>query len=167
MKKFKLKKENKIISLYKYHKSRFIESIIMVLGFLFALKVKNIYIARESWLKIPVSIILIFLIIYTTISIIKFFTTKAEKMDELANENMNKAHSQMGGIIRFIIFILLIVAIIKDLFLHDSININLTLSSDTLIYIYLIFFNSYFALESGLFILNEGREYEIDEDNNE
>ena len=76
---------------------------------------------------------------------------KVDKEDEMAKENMLKAHQN----ITTVFLIILAVAIFISMFWYGSITIKI--NSDRLYQVWFIFWFSYMTLESGFFLHHEGK----------
>lgn len=76
---------------------------------------------------------------------------KVDKEDEMAKENMLKAHQS----ITTVFLIILAVAIFISMFWDGSITIKI--NSDRLYRVWFIFWFSYMTLESGFFLHQEGK----------
>ena len=76
---------------------------------------------------------------------------KVDKEDEMAKENMLKAHQNITKMF----LIILAVAIFVSMFWEGSITIKI--NSDRLYQVWFIFWFSYMTLESGFFLHHEGK----------
>ncbi len=100
---------------------------------------------------------LIFMILW----LVKTTTCKIELEDEMARENMNKARQGISVIVMILLLAVMAVVLILDSFM--GINISFTINAKNIGDIAMLILWGYFALESGLFLIHEGKTTSDDE----
>lgn len=119
--------------------------------------------------NVVVSIITLIICVPAAIFLILWFvatiTRKIDREDEMAKENLNKARQGISVIVMFGLLLALSIILVLDMFM--SINITLTLNSGNISSIVSLVLWGYFSLESGLFLIHEGRSYSDSEESEE
>ena len=127
----KAKKEKKKITLREYHKKRMVTGIAILVTVIFVVLAAMTALFAVIWL-------------YASCQ-------KVDKEDEMAKENMLKAHQSITKMF----LIILAVVIFISMFWEGSITIKI--NSDRLYQVWFIFWFSYMTLESGFFLHHEGK----------
>lgn len=144
------KKEKKKITLREYHKKRMATGIAILITKIFENTVEHYKLDETTWATVIfvvlAAISLIFAVIWLYAS-----CQKVDKEDEMAKENMLKAHQSITKVF----LIILAVAIFISMFWDGSITIKI--NSDRLYQVWFIFWFSYMTLESGSFLHQEGK----------
>ncbi len=147
--------KRKPITLYNYHKIRF-------WGFFLCFMVHLFEIIRSVTGLKDNKIVTVFMLIFSIIAIafisfwcVKAITRKIEIEDELARENLNKARVTISFILVFAMLMVQAVVIIIDDFMN--LNFSITIESGNISNIAMLILWGYFALESGLFLIHEGK----------
>lgn len=150
-KKNKKEKSEKIkekISLRDYHKSRFLAWVsIFVTNSLLA--VSGNY--NALWIDIVAVIMTVITCILTIIWINNSIAKEIEKEDELAKDNITKAHASISGIFMTILAVTMLISIFWKG--DHTIKINHGFITN----VWLTFYSMYLFLESGLFLHYEGK----------
>lgn len=146
----KMKKEKKKITLREYHKKRMVTGIAIIATQVFENTVEHYKLDDRIWASISFVVLgalsLVFAVIWLYAS-----CQKVDKEDEMAKENMLKAHQSITKMF----LIILAVAIFISMFWEGSITIKI--NSDRLYQGWIIFWFSYMTLESGFFLHHEGK----------
>lgn len=108
---------------------------------------------------VPAAIFLILWLVAT-------FSRKIDREDEMAKENLNKARQGISVIVMLCLLLSLSVVIILSM-LSVDINITLTLNRSNINDIIFLILWGYFSLESGLFLIHEGKSSYDDEESEE
>ena len=146
----KEKKEKKKITLREYHKKRMVTGIAILVTEIFENTVEHYKLDNTTW----ATVIFVVLAAMTALfSVIWLYAScqKVDKEDEMAKENMLKAHQSITKMF----LIILAVAIFISMFWEGSITIKI--NSDRLYQVWFIFWFSYMTLESGFFLHHEGK----------
>lgn len=148
--KMKAKKEKKKITLREYHKKRMVTGIAILVTEIFENTVEHYKLDNTTW----ATVIFVVLAAMTALfAVIWLYAScqKVDKEDEMAKENMLKAHQSITKMF----LIILAVAIFISMFWEGSITIKI--NSDRLYQVWFIFWFSYMTLESGFFLHQEGK----------
>lgn len=145
----KLRKK-KNITLREYHKKRMFTGIGILVTEIFENVMEHFKLDETIWASVIFVVLaalaLIFVVIWLYAS-----CQKVDKEDEMAKENMLKAHQSITKVF----LIILAVAIFISMFWDGSITIKI--NSDRLYQVWFIFWFSYMTLESGFFLHHEGK----------
>ena len=146
----KEKKEKKKITLREYHKKRMAAGVAIVATQIFENLVKHFKLDEKIWASVIFVVLaalsLIFAVIWLYAS-----CQNVDKEDELAKENMLKAHENISALFLFI----LAIVVILTMFWDGSITVKI--NSDRILDCWLIFWFGYMTLESGFFLHHEGK----------
>ena len=137
----KEKKEKKKITLREYHKKRMVTGIAILVTEIFENTVEHYKLDNTTW----ATVIFVVLAAMTALfAVIWLYAScqKVDKEDEMAKENMLKAHQSITKMF----LIILAVAIFISMFWEGSITIKI--NSDRLYQVWFIFWFSYMTLES-------------------
>ena len=146
----KKKKEKKKITLREYHKKRMFTGIAILVTEIFENTAEHYKLDNTTW----ATVIFVVLAAMTALfAVIWLYAScqKVDKEDEMAKENMLKAHQSITKMF----LIILAVAIFISMFWDGSITIKI--NSDRLYQVWFIFWFSYMTLESGFFLHHEGK----------
>ena len=153
--------KRKPITLYNYHKVRFWGFFLCFMVYFFGI-IRSVTGLEDN------KIVTVFMLIFSIIAIafisfwcVKAITRKIEIEDELARENLNKARVTISFILVFAMLIVQAVVIIIDDFMN--LNFSITIESGNIDNIAMLILWGYFALESGLFLIHEGKTISDDE----
>ena len=146
----KEKKEKKKITLREYHKKRMFTGIGILITEIFENTVEHYKLDDTKWATV---IFVVLAAVTALLAIVWLYAScqKVDKEDEMAKENMLKAHQN----ITTVFLIILAVAIFISMFWDGSITIKI--NSDRLYQVWFIFWFTYMTLESGFFLLQEGK----------
>lgn len=142
----------KKISLYKYHKSKFLCWILVFITEVFMTATKFAGVEDKIWSVIITLILLFASAVFITIWLANALSKDIDKEDELAKANMTKAHEKISS---FMLFIFVLVAFIA-IFWHGSFNV--TIDHYFVWSSWMIFYSLYLFLESGFFLHYDGKE---------
>ncbi|MBE6861491.1 MAG: hypothetical protein E7497_01135 [Ruminococcus sp.] len=147
--------KRKPITLYNYHKVRFWGFFLCFMMYLFEI-IRSVTGLEDN------KAVTVFMLIFSIIAIafisfwcVKAITRKIEIEDELARENLNKARVTISFILVFAMLMVRAVVIIIDDFMN--LNFSITIESGNISNIAMLILWGYFALESGLFLIHEGK----------
>lgn len=152
----KEKREKKKITLREYHKKRMVTGIAILITEIFENTVEHYKLDNTTW----ATVIFVMLAAMTALfAVIWLYAScqKVDKEDEMAKENMLKAHQSITKVF----LIILAVAIFISMFWDGSITIKI--NSDRILHGWLIIWFGYMTLESGFFLRQEGK-LSIDEE---
>ena len=146
----KMKKEKKKITLREYHKKRMVTGIAILVTEIFENTAEHYKLDNTTWATV---IFVVLAAITALFAVIWLYAScqKVDKEDEMAKENMLKAHQSITKMF----LIILAVAIFISMFWDGSITIKI--NSDRLYQVWFIFWFSYMTLESGFFLHHEGK----------
>lgn len=146
----KMKKEKKKITLREYHKKRMVTGIAIIATQVFENTVEHYKLDDRIWASISFVVLgalsLVFAVIWLYAS-----CQKVDKEDELAKENMLKAHDDISRLF----IIVLAIAVFISIFWNGSVTVKIT--SDTISNSWMIIWFGYMTLESGFFLHHEGK----------
>ncbi|WP_295210801.1 hypothetical protein [Ruminococcus sp.] len=145
----KLRKK-KNITLREYHKKRMFTGIGILVTEIFENTVEHYGLDDTAWATAIFVVLTAFTVIFAAIWLYASFQN-VDKEDEMAKENMLKAHQSITNVF----LIILAVAIFISIFWNGSITIKI--NSDRLYQVWMIFWFSYMTLESGFFLRQEGK----------
>ncbi len=141
----------KVMSLYAHNKRKLVFWAILLVLQIYSGLMDHFHLHERTWSIV----VLIVLMIPTAISLFCYLNSyigyRIEKHDELSKDNMNKAHASMSGIFLIVVALLLI----SNIFWNGSVTV--TIGASTLTKIALPMLAAYYILESGLFMLFEGK----------
>ncbi|MFR7868064.1 hypothetical protein [Ruminococcus bicirculans (ex Wegman et al. 2014)] len=146
----KAKKEKKKITLREYHKKRMVTGIAILVTEIFEKTAEHYKLDNTTW----ATVIFVVLAAMTALfAVIWLYAScqKVDKEDEMAKENMLKAHQSITKMF----LIILAVVIFISMFWEGSITIKI--NSDRLYQVWFIFWFSYMTLEIGFFLHHEGK----------
>ena len=146
----KEKREKKKNTLREYHKKRMVTGIAILVTEIFENTVEHYKLDNTTW----ATVIFVVLAAMTALfAVIWLYAScqKVDKEDEMAKENMLKAHQSITKVF----LIILAVAIFISMFWDGSITIKI--NSDRLYQVWFIFWFGYMTLESGFFLRQEGK----------
>lgn len=143
-------REKKKITLREYHKKRMLMSITLFIAEIF----ENIIELNKLDEKMWASVIFIILAVLSTVFAVLWLYASfqnVDKEDELARENMLKAHDNISTT-----FLLMMAAVVMlSLFWNGSITFKI--NGDNLYKYWMVIWFSYMTLESGFFLHHEGK----------
>lgn len=145
-----MNKEKRKITLREYHKKRMFTGIAILVTEIFENTAEHYKLDNTTW----ATVIFVVLAAMTALfAVIWLYAScqKVDKEDEMAKENMLKAHQSITKVF----LIILAVAIFISMFWDGSITIKI--NSDRLYQVWFIFWFSYTTLESGFFLHHEGK----------
>lgn len=146
----KAKKEKKKITLREYHKKRMVTGIAILVTEIFENTVEHYKLDNTTW----ATVIFVVLAAMTALfAVIWLYAScqKVDKEDELAKENMLKAHDDISRLF----IIVLAIAVFISIFWNGSVTVKIT--SDTISNSWMIIWFGYMTLESGFFLHHEGK----------
>lgn len=146
----KEKREKKKITLREYHKKRMAAGVTMVATQIFENVMEHFKLDETIWASVIFVVLAALALIFAVIWLYAS-CQKVDKEDEMAKENMLKAHQSITKVF----LIILAVAIFISMFWDGSITIKI--NSDRLYQVWFIFWFSYMTLESGFFLHHEGK----------
>jgi hypothetical protein len=143
--------EKPVMSLYNYHKRRLTFWAVIFVEQIYNNMIDFLHLYENNWSTVVLTVMLIPLVISLFRYIYPFVGYRLENDDELSKDNMNKAHASMSGI--FILFIALLYFVTS--FWDGSVTVTIT--SRTVTAVAFPMLCAYYILESGLFMLYEGK----------
>lgn len=145
-----LKKEKttkKLLTLHDLHMARFSSMVALFVAEIFEIITDYANFGKATVFKVlDYAALIAALILAVRWAYVVILKRPVEVEDELAKENMVKAHEKIG----LVFWIILGVVLISTIFWNGSITIKL--NSDLVNNIWFIIFSAYFAMESGFFI---------------
>ena len=164
----KTKKDNtkkEVISLYQYHLCQFKGYIAMFISSVFDAMISVFGVQDVLCFKIADKAITLIALMFLAMSAFKDLKCKPEADDELSRLNMSKAREKLSLIfVSFMVLVFVACAFI-NLFIDIDFMLHITIGFIADFFFILIF--AYLSLQSGLFILFEGKEYYCDESEDE
>lgn len=140
------------ISLYKYHKSKFLAWISIFVTEIFLSLTEFTKVDDKAWAVIITFILLILTAVFIIIWLANCLSKKIDKEDELAKANMTKAHAAISSFMLIMFAVVILITIIwKGSF-------TVTVDHDFVCKGFMIIYSLYLSLESGLFIHYDGKE---------
>lgn len=155
----------KPMSLYKYRQLQFWGFFLCFIEEIFSMITTACGIDDNIIVSIITLVICVPAAIFLILWLFATLSRKIDREDELARENLNKARSGISAIVMIGLLLTLGIILVLDTFM--SINITLTLNSGNISDIVFLILWGYFSLESGLFLIHEGRSYSDDEESEE
>lgn len=146
------------ISLYKYHKSKFLAWILVFVTEIYMAVTEYAKVDGKIWAGIILILLLIASALFITVWLANCLSKELDKEDELSKANMTKAHESIAS---FMLFVFAVV-VLFTIFWRDSITV--TIDHEFVMNSWLIVYSFYNALESGFFLHYEGRESDCEED---
>lgn len=146
------------ISLYKYHKSKFMAWILVFVTEIYMAVTEYAKADDKMWAVIIMILLLLASAVFITLWLANCLSKELDKDDELSKANMTKAHESIAS---FMLFVFAGV-VLFTIFWRDSITV--TIGHEFVMNSWLIVYSFYNALESGFFLHYEGRESECEED---
>lgn len=156
----KMKKTAKVrekISLYKYHKSKFLAWIMIFITEIYMAVIEYAKVDGKMWAGIVMLALLLTSAVFITLWLVNCLSKDTDKEDELAKSNMTKAHENMAS------FMLLIFAVVVLITIIWKGSFTITVDHEFVMNSWMIFYSLYLALESGFFLRFEGKESECEE----
>lgn len=150
------KRVKKNITLGQYHKRRIATCIAILADKIFERIVEHYNLDGTTWATVIFVILSALAFIFAGIWLYASFQN-VDKEDELAKENMLKAHDNISTL-----FLVIFAAVIMISMFWDG-TLTIKISSDQISQFWLIFWFGYLALESGFFLHQEGK-LSIDEE---
>lgn len=146
----KEKKEKKKITLREYHKKRMVTGIAILVTEIFENTAEHYKLDNTTWATV---IFVVLAAITALFAVIWLYAScqKVDKEDELAKENMLKAHDDISRLF----IIVLAIAVFISIFWNGSVTVKIT--SDTISNSWMIIWFGYMTLESGFFLHHEGK----------
>lgn len=146
----KAKKEKKKITLREYHKKRMVTGIAILVTEIFENTAEHYKLDNTTWATV---IFVVLAAITALFAVIWLYAScqKVDKEDELAKENMLKAHDDISRLF----IIVLAIAVFISIFWNGSVTVKIT--SDTISNSWMIIWFGYMTLESGFFLHHEGK----------
>ena len=146
----KEKREKKKITLREYHKKRMAAGVAMVAMQIFENVVEHFKLDETIWASIIFAVLAALALIFAVIWLYASCQNVDEE-DELAKENMLKAHENVSKLFLYI----LALVVILTMFWDGSITVKI--DSDDILHGWLIIWFGYMSLESGFFLRQEGK----------
>lgn len=146
----------KPMSLYRYRQLHFWGFFLCFIEIVFDMITTACGIDDNIIVSIITLIICVPAAIFLVLWLFATFSRKIDREDEMAKENLNKARQGISVIVMFCLLLALSVVLILTM-LSVNINITLTLNRSNINDIIFLILWGYFALESGLFLIHEGR----------
>lgn len=146
----KEKREKKKITLREYHKKRMVTGIAILVTEIFENTAEHYKLDNTTW----ATVIFVMLAAMTALfAVIWLYAScqKVDKEDEMAKENMLKAHENVSKLFLYI----LALVVILTMFWDGSITVKI--NSDRILHGWLIIWFGYMTLESGFFLHHEGK----------
>lgn len=157
--------ERKSIKLYDYRLISFWANFLLFIAEVLRVIYNAIWMEKSTIVLSTIllaRIILIFpLIGFLILKIVIPIDRKVEIEDEMAIQNMNKAHKVISRVVLCVLAIIMIAMFFIDNYI--GVNISLTLNASNIYSFAAIVLFGYFTLESGLFLWYEGKEILYDE----
>lgn len=147
--KMKLRQKKKI-TLREYHKKRMAAGVAMVATQIFENVVEHFKLDETIWASIIFAVLAALALIFAVIWLYASCQNVDEE-DELAKENMLKAHENVSKLFLYI----LALVVILTMFWDGSITVKI--NSDRILHGWLIIWFGYMTLESGFFLRQEGK----------
>lgn len=154
-------KTKKSMSLRKYHLLRFWSFFICFATMIFSNTAEFCGFYNNIWAEIAVIVMGLTGAVLTIMFMSAQFTRKIDKEDELAKSNLSMAREGVSITVMFLLLLAAFVSAIVNRF--TDYNITFTLNNHIMCDIIFTVLWGYFSLESGFFLIIEGREYS-DED---
>lgn len=152
------KKTKKKITLGAYHKSRFRTWITILIAEIFITATEYAKVENKTWASIVLITFTVLAVIFAGKWLANVLCKDVDKEDELAKENMRKAHEAIS----LIMITILVVVVLATMFWKGSFTI--TIDHSSLMDIWMLIYSMYLSLESGLFLLFEGKDDEAEEE---
>lgn len=159
-----MKKENKTakpkekISLGAYHKSRFRAWIAVLAAEVFIAATEYAKADDKTWTIIVTLVLLFAAVVFIVIWLANVLGKDIDKEDELAKENMTKAHEAISQVMLTVFAVIVLITIIwKGSF-------TITIDHSSLNTIWMLVYSMYLSLESGLFLHFEGKYIEAEDE---
>lgn len=146
----KAKKEKKKITLREYHKKRMVTGIAILVTEIFENTAEHYKLDNTTW---ATAIFVMLAAMTALFAVIWLYAScqKVDKEDEMAKENMLKAHENVSKLFLYI----LALVVILTMFWDGSITVKI--DSDNILHGWLIIWFGYMSLESGFFLHHEGK----------
>lgn len=145
----KLRKK-KNITLREYHKKRMFTGIGILVTEIFENTIEHYGLEDTAWATAIFVVLTAFTVVFAAIWMYASFQN-VDKEDELAKENMLKAHDNITTTF------LIILAVIVFIFTVWDGSITVKIDSDDILHGWLIIWFGYMSLESGFFLRQEGK----------
>ena len=146
----KEKKEKKKITLREYHKKRIAAGVTMVATQIFENVMEHFKLDETIWASVIFVVLAALALIFAVIWLYASCQNVDEE-DELAKENMLKAHENVSKLFLYILALVVILTTFWD----GSITVKI--NSDNILHGWLIIWFGYMSLESGFFLHHEGK----------
>ena len=146
----KEKREKKKITLREYHKKRMVTGIAILVTEIFENTVEHYKLDNTTW----ATVIFVMLATMTALFAVIWLYASCQNVDEedeLAKENMLKAHENVSKLFLYI----LALVVILTMFWDGSITVKI--DSDNILHGWLIIWFGYMSLENGFFLRQEGK----------
>jgi hypothetical protein len=147
MKTKKQTKEKPVMSLSEFNKRKLTAWISLFIMYIYEDFVGEVYTDSTVLSAVIPRIMTVLALVVVIRFANSFISYRVEKNDELSIENMNKAHSAIGGVF-LIVFV--VGFFISQIVIDDSITV--TVKASFLSDIFFMMLAVYFSLESGLFL---------------